>query len=910
MLNFYSESISFLLNQFNSDLKQGLSLEQVEKSRARHGKNEFGPKEKWQQFKVPFWKPLFNWKSLILAIAVAVVFYNLTSISKSALIAGILIFQVCWICFAAFRIRHRRKLREIQLSVTVSVIRQGKQEKCLPVDIVPGDLIFLRAGDYVPADARIVEADGLSVDESALFGSSEPTAKTSKEITEVGSPAKKQTNMVFGGTYVDTGFGKAIVVRTGNKLEMWRDLAKARSLPTAGTIAETQVKLFRDTLIVTGIVIGVIAAGLYWWNESSQQQLTWQAVQFGLIFAIAATPNDVMVLLYLIFDQKAAVLLKKGIVLRHPHYLEKLNRISIFCANEKGIESTKALAISNLFVDEQVVERSVWENWLNFLETQPAEKRPEAINDIPHHFQIPQDTPELLLTAGLGTSGEQYHDRTDAAQSHQRIIQKIGERLGYQLDDLKANMPLIAEYPWTSNFGYEMHVFETAENEYLNIIFGDALNVLEACQFILIDGETVPFDYDQYETCLGVLSDMQHANASVYGVASNASDIALTPREVQGTSTLLGFIAFSHSDNEETREVVRASLDAGLKVILITESDEQTTIDFARELGIIHTRRAVSTREILAQLSTQEFDKEVPNWGAYSQPTQEQRRNIVLGLKRHGHTVGFLGESTVDQRAMTLADLAFANMTHASHLAQDHADCLILEKGFRAIKDGLFYAREAYQNLAGSLRWCFSCTLAQLLTVVFGLILYLIFGAERLPLTLTQLIWVQFLTTGLTAIGLGTEKIFADAKQHRPRKTNTFLPKTAVFDVVCRGLVISLMTITHFLVLAGSASPEQARTAACTTLIFSQLAAYFQCVRYPSESLFKRMFANIWLLGTFSVVIGIHIAAISFEPMKALLTLTLPEGEWIMTWLVTSLCCCLLLLLPLNLAINPRQDGR
>lgn len=910
MLNFYSESISSLLNQFNSDLKQGLSLAEVEKSRTRHGKNEFSPKKNWQQFKAPLWKPIFNWKLLILAIAVAVGFYTLTPISKSVAIGGILIFQACWICFVALRIWHRQKLREVQLSVTVSVIRQGKQEKCLPADIVPGDLIFLRAGDYIPADARIVEADGLKVDESALFGSSGPTAKTSKEITEVGCPPKKQTNMVFGGTYVDIGFGKAIVVRTGNKLEMWKDFGKARPLPTASTTAEAEVKLFKDTLIGTGVVIGAIAAGLYWWNEASQPQLTWEALRFGLIFAIAATPNDVMALVHLIFDQKAAVLLKKGIALRHPHYLEKLNRITTFCANEKGIESTKALAISNLFVDEQVVERSVWENWLNFLETQPPEKRTEVINDIPHHFQIPQDTPGLMLTAGLGTYGEQYHDRTDATQSHQRVIQKIVEHLGYQLDDIKANMPLVAEYPWTANFGYEMHVFESAEDEYLNIIFGEAFNVLEACKFILVNGETVPFHYDQYEMCLSVLGDIQHTNAKVYGVASDASEIALTPREVQGTSTLLGFIAFSHSDNEETRQVVRTSLDAGLKVILITESDEQTTIDFARELGIIHTRKAVGTRQILSQLSTQEFDKEVLNWGAYSQPTQEQRRNIVLSLKRHGHTVGFLGESTVDQRAMTLADLAFANMMHTSHLAQDHADCLVLEKGFRAIKDSLFYAREAYQNLAGSLRWCFSCTLAQLLTVVFGLILYAIFGAERFPLTLMQIIWVQFLTTGLSAIGLGTEKILTDAKQHRPGKTTTFLPKTAVFDVICRGLVISLMTITHFLVLAGSATPEQARTAACTTLIFAQVAAYFQCVRYPWESLFKRMFANIRLLGIFIIIIGIHIAAMSFEPTRGLLSLTLFEDEWIMTWLVTSLCCFLLLLLPLNLAINPRQDGR
>ena len=305
-------------------------------------------------------------------------------------------------------------------------------------------------------------------------------------------------------------------------------------------------------------------------------------------------------------------------------------------------------------------------------------------------------------------------------------------------------------------------------------------------------------------------------------------------------------------------------------------------------------------------LSTQEFDKEILNWSAYSQPTQEQRRNIVLSLKRHNHSVGFLGQNANDQRAMITADLAFADTRYASHFAQDHADCLIVDKGFKAVKDCLLYAREAYQNLSGSLRWCFSCTMAQFLTVIFGLILHAAFNIE-MPLTLTQVVWVQFLTTMLPAIGLGYNKISVNEKQHRPGRTNLILPRTALFDIVCRSLVISLMTIIHFLVLtsfSAESNLKEAQTAACTTLIFVQVASYFQCVRYPWESLFKRMFANLRLLVIFIIAIGIHVSAMYVGVMQDILELAPLQQEWI----VTSLCSLILLLLPLNLAINPRQD--
>ena len=905
MSNFYAESISFLLNQFNTDLEYGLSHDNVERQKEIHGKNDPNSKIDTSQIRL-FFEQVLNWRLLLLVLATTV-FVFVPDIPKTGLIGGILTLSFLWATIVVISFRRRHKQREAQFNITVAVIRQGAQEKCSPSDIVPGDLLLLRPGDYIPADARIVQSDGLKVNESALFGSSGSAAKTFKEITESGLPPEKQTNMVFGGTYVDAGTGNAVVVRTGNALEMHQNRGNARSLPNEMTVAENQVKFFIDILKVAGLVLGGIAVAILWWQKSQQIDPNWKEfLQFGLIFAIAATPHDLVLLLHSILDQKTSDVLKKGMVLRNRHFLEKLNRLTAFCSDEKGVTSTKSLTISSLFVDQQMVNRSEWENWLKSLKSQPPEEKSKRINNIPPRFQIPQGAPGLVLTAGLGTSGERYYDRTSIGHVHQLVIQDTMEQLGYKLADLKSNMHLVSEYPWTPNFGYELHVFESGENEYLNIIFGDARNVLEACNSILVNEEVSEFYDEQYEMCNDILNFMQNPRDTVYGVASLHSEVPLTPQEVQGMSTFLGFISFSITDNDETKEVIKSFMDTGLKVILMSESDEQKTTDLAKELGLVHTRNAVGTREELMQLSTQEFDKEVPNWNAYSQPTQEQRRNIVLSLKRHNHSVGYLAQNANDQRAMITADLALADTRYASHFAQDHADCLIIEKGFKAVKDCLLYAREAYHNLSGSLRWCFSCTLAQFLTVIFGLILHAGFRFE-MPLTLTQVVWVQFLTTLLPAIGLGYEQIPVDEKRHRPGRATLLLPKTAVIDIVCRSLVISLMTIIHFLVLTVTGTESnliEARTAACTTLIFAQVAVYFQCTRYPWESLFKRMFTNVRLFVIFLIIIGLHVSAMYIGPMQNILEIVPLQQEWI----VTSLCSLILLLLPLNLAINPRKD--
>lgn len=951
MSNFHAENLASILNKFDCNMDQGLSVEAIEKARAQYGKNEFGTEESAFSFKALL-KPLLTWRILVLALTTAILIFSFitdasqVSVYTVGIVGAVLIIHIAWACIKEYRIRSRDIYANKLTAHNIKVIRQGKFDTCTPEDIVPGDLLSFSSGDYIPADARIIESEGLMIDESALFGTEGPVPKVSIDIPDSSIPPQKQKNMAFGGTYVTAGHGFAIVVQTGKQLEIWKQRRDTPPTPITNTRAENETKDLHTVIKIVGITVACVTVVITWWFEYQNQATDWQSLLYlGMLFIIASMPQNPSGLLQFFFSKHSQKLLKKGIVLRNSRSLEKLSRITTLLANEDGLSTTRDLTISSLFVDEQLVDGKTWQTWLDSLKDLTPAKRQEAVAVMSPSGKIPQGAPHLVFTAGLGVSDGQDTNEALSANGQiasttssddvvlppQATIQENMRKLGYQLDSVSAKLPLVNTYPSTHNYRYQMQVFESAPENYLNIIFGDARTVLDTCGYVLINGEIAPLLDDRYEMYHDIIDYLLSTKSQVYGVAFHSSDVILKPQEMEDNPIFLGFISFSVSNDEHTKAVLKSSLDTGLKIILVTENKEQETVDLAKDLGLIHNRKAVVSREELEKVPREQFDNETAKWLAYSEPTWEQRRNIVLSLKRQGHAVGFLGQNSKDLRAMTVADITLANRTDALHVVQAAADGLINK--FEAVRDALLYAREAYHNAAGFLRWNFSCTLSLLLTLTFGTVLHYLYKMP-MPLTLTQIIWIQLLSTLLPSFAIGTEKIFADEKHHRPTlfSGSRFLSKTTSIDIICRAVTISLMTIIPFLFILwrspalsdtlGVSTLMQdvlstgnienpntsvitiARTAACTTLIFTQLTTCWQALRYPWESLAQRILANPGLIIISFLVIVFHLTAIYVEPVAQFLGMGYLKWEW--QW--TLLFSLAVLLLPLNLAINSRPD--
>ena len=953
MSNFHAENIASILNKFDSNMDQGLSAEAFQKAEAQYGKNALGPEKDAFPVKA-FLKSLLTWRMIVLAIATGILGVSFANgvggvtLHTMGVVGAVLVIHAVYAYVMEYRI-HRRDISHNRLmGHSIQVIRQGKIEACAPEDIVPGDLLPFSAGDYVPADARIIESEGLMIDESVLFGTEEPVQKVGIDIQDGALPPQKQRNMAFGGTYVVAGHGVAIVVQTGKQLEIWKQRSNARPTHVMNTLAENETRDLCAAIKVVGMIVAGAAVAIAWWFEYQKQTTNWQSLtHLAVLFAVASAPQDVIQLLRLFFSKHAQKLLEKGIVLRNSRSLEKLSRITTFFANEKGLSTLRSLTISSLFVDEQLVDGKTWNTWLNSLRDLTLEERQKTVEAMSPGGKVPQGAPHLVFTAGLGVSDGQDTDSaetfktratseagsSDVVLSPQVAIEKDMKKLGYQLESVKARLPLVNTYPSTRNYSYQMQVFESAPEDYLNVIFGDARTVLDTCGYVLINGEITPLSDDRYEMYHEIVDYLISTKAQVYGVAFHSSDVILKPQEMEYNPVFLGFIGFSANNDERTKAILKSSLDTGLKIILITESGEQETVDLAKDLGLIYNRKAAVSREELEEISREQLDSETEKWLAYSRPTWQQRRNIVLSLKRQGHAVGFLGQSGEDLRAMTVADITLANKVDASHVVQAAADGLINKGGFQAVRDVLLHAREAYHNAASFLRWNFSCTLSLLLTLTFGTVLHYLYKMP-MPLTLTQIIWTQFLLTLLPSLVIGTERIFADEKHHRPTlfSRSRFLSRMTSVDIICRSVTISLMAIIPFffilwrspalsdafgvstlmkdiLSVGNIGDPNAsdiaiARTAACTTLVFTQLATCWQVLRYPWEPLVQRVLANSRLIIISVVIVALHLATLYVEPVAQFLGMVPLRWEW--QW--TLLFSLTLLLLPLNLAIGSRPD--
>ena len=948
MSKFHAENIAAILNKFGSHMDQGLSLEAFQKAKARYGKNEFRQRESRFPFKM-FLKTLFTWRVVVLVIAMAVLSVSFTqgaggvTLHTIGIVGVVLLIHAVCACLIEFRIHRRNLIRSSFMAHRIKVIRQGKFDTCAPEDIVPGDLLPLEAGDYVPADVRIIESEGLMVDESVIFGTEEPVQKIGPDIQDLDLPPQKQKNMAFGGTYVAAGHGLAIVVQTGTQLEIWKQRPSTAPTPAVNIHAENELNGLYAAVKIGGMGVAGITVAIAAWFEYQNQTTDWRSlVYLGVLFVVASAPQDVIQLLRLFFSQHTERLLEKGIILRNSVNLEKLSRITTFFANENGLATVRSLMISNLFVDDQLVDGKTWSTWLSSLAALTPEERQKNIETIPAGGRIPQGAPHLIFTAGLGVpEPEKKGGRRNPSEapsdvvnlSPQVAIRETMKKLGYRLEKVKAKLPLVNTYPSTRNYTYQMQVFESAPEDYLNVIFGDAQAVLDTCGYVLTNGEIIGLSDSRYHAYCEIIDYLVSTKAEVYGVAFHTSDVILKPQEMEDNLIFLGFISFSAKNDERTKATLKSSLDTGLKIILITESGEQETVNLAKDLGLIYNRKAMVSREELEEVPREEFDSEVAQWIAYSRPTRQQRRRIALSLKRQGHAVGFLGQSGEDLRAMTVADITLASKADAAHVVQSAADGLISKGGFQAVRDALLHAREAYHNAAGFLRWNLSCTLSLFLTLTFGTILHYLYKMP-LPLTLTQIIWSQFLLTLLPSLVIGTERIFADEKHHRPTlfSGSRFLSKMTGMDIICRSVTISLMVLIPFfftlwrspalsvplgastlmrgVLSVGDVSDPGvmdiavARTAACTTLIFTQFAACWQALRYPWEPLVHRVGANMRLVVVFLVVMALHAAVLYVEPVAQLLGMARLTWDW--QW--TLLFGLTLLLLPLNLAISSRPE--
>ena len=917
MSNWYAQKIPHLLHEFKTDLERGLSSEEATSQRSKYGNNEFLQSQEPSLFALLL-KQFANLTIILLFVVICLLFYLQRTIHEIVVFSALLCFHVLWRFIQVGRAHSQLQSIKTHLEVSVSVIRDERVIKLPPTAIVPGDLLLLREGDYVPADARIVEADGLVVDEAPVFGTTTPTQKTDEDISTANLPPDKQSNMIFGGTYVLEGEARAIVVGTGDLLEISKSDKRTPAMVDLDAEAEVQMGFFYDYFRIIGGILGVIAIGLSFLLQDRNAH--WSELLFlGFGFVVAAIPEGIAATSRSILTQHAYTLLQKGIAIRNLVNLERLSKLTAVCVDEVGNFMTEEMAISHVFVDDSLVNQEAWETWLKSYDGHISDEIDEdTMSTVLPDSEVPPEFPMLILLASRCAAdkgrGDMAETSTVSDISISTTLNQFAERIGVDLERYNEAFTKIDEQIQTAERPYKTLVFALQDGKFLKLMFGNAEAILQTCHRIQLDGNTNYMSFDQKQLIHQAIEYLSNSKTQAFAVAYRTLNTPPSSEEPQHNMTFLGFITFMELEYPDSREVIQSSLDAGLKIVAITDRDRNAALDIGKDLSIVQDKHGVVTQEDLAAFSDEHYGSIVNRLLVYCRPTAEQKQNLVQHLKRLGYSVGFWGKLPLDLRAMRMADVSFTSAARSSHIVQHRAGCVVLKDGFDVIVDLIRQVRESYINLRSSMRWLLSCSLAQVITLIIGYALPHIgffFPALRdlpMPLTLLQLFWVHLLVSLIPLMSLGYDRIRGDFRYSKPQKIPPFLSRADFYDVLLRSVVIASMTIFSFILTSVNSDSTQhnphaaAQTAACTTLILGLLISTFQCHRLFWETVFQRIRANLPLCFTILTCIALHLFIVYLPTTQQIFGFVPLIQEW--QWMLAF--CAVLLFLPLNLTIRRR----
>ena len=360
MPDWYTQTIPYILHEFRTDLERGLTDDAARSQRRRYGENVMDSMPA-SRLSLLLLKQITNIPVLLLAVTAAVLWHSQQAIHEAMAILAILVFHVVWRFAQAAKARNQLQSIRRHSDIRITVIRGGRLTKITPTDVVPGDLLILDEGDYIPADARIVETDSLIIDESPLFNGAMSIQKNAEDALESSVvPPEKQRNMVFGGTYVMEGHGRAIVVQTGKNLELQKYGSQTPAAPDLPTEAERQMRRFYNYFSIGGLIIAKLAIAITWvLHRITDVQTDWHELfLLGFGFVIASVPDSIASTVRSILADTAKKLLKEGVAIQRLNTLEDLNNLTAVCIDEVGTFTKARHSLSHVFVDEQLIEHA------------------------------------------------------------------------------------------------------------------------------------------------------------------------------------------------------------------------------------------------------------------------------------------------------------------------------------------------------------------------------------------------------------------------------------------------------------------------------------------------------------------------------------------------------------------------
>jgi Ca2+-transporting ATPase len=855
-------------------VREGLTADAAGERLARYGANTVEvrkPVSPWAIVRHQF-QSVVVWL-LVVATGVAQLIGDFL---EAAAIAVVLVINVAVGFWTEWRARIAvDALRKLQVHEAV-VLRDGHRVKMAASSLVPGDVVVLSEGAAVPADARLLTADELRVEEAALTGESEPVSKSVEPVVRGGDMVGvgDRTSMVFKGTTVARGAAEAVVVATGTGTELGKIGALVSAFEHAPTPIERRLDVLGRRLVwlTLGVAALVILAGLLGgWDP-------WLVVQTGLALAIAAVPEGLPVVATITLAVGMWRMARRNALVRRPPAVEALGSATVICADKTGTLTTGKMAVTSVLTPRGRADLSVEDGGV-LVRVEGRTVSPEqagGLRELVRGAVLANEARLESLDGGWRGIG----DPTDVA------ILNLGMAMGMERAELLNEAPEEARMPFTSermlmaSFHREP---EGTEAEPVEVHVKGALErVLPLCSAGLGPDGPQPLGERERQEVSKWEGALASEGLRVLAVASGRTTTARAGTEdaLEGL-TLLGLIGLMDPPAPHVADTIARFRGAGVRTLMITGDQPATARSIAERLGMLAEGERVVTGVDLSRMDDGELAQVVAEASIFGRVSPQDKLRLVEALLEQGEVVGMLGDGVNDAPALKRADIGVAMGRRGTDVAKGVADLVLADDRLETVAVAVEEGRVIFDNIRKFVFYLFSCNLSEV-----GVVLGASLAGAPLPLLPLQLLWLNVVTDVFPALALSAEPAEPDVMR-RPRR-----PKDA--PILSRGFLTTLggyagvLTASTLGVFAISlsrdaAAPGYAVTMAFMTLALAQLAHAFNARRFGPLGPGVESVPNRWLSAALAFAVLLQLAAVYVPTLQqALGTVPLAPADWLL----------------------------
>ena len=855
----YTLSTKEVERQMQTNIEFGLNEKQVEDKQNKFGLNKLEEKKK-ESIIIKFVKQFNDFMIIILIIAsiISAVVAKLEGSNDyfdSIIIIAIVVFNAIMGLVQEAKAEKSLEALKKMTAPTCKVKRDGKICTIKSEQIVPGDIVLLEAGNYVPADCRLISSSNLKIEESSLTGETVPVLKDANCMLKEKTALGDMVNMAFSTTIVVNGHGEAIVTETGMNTKVGK-IAKmiitneAPETPIQKKLGEVGKSL---GIACLGICLLIFVIGLLKKIEPIEMFMT----SVGL--AVAAIPEGLPAIVTIMLSIGVTKMAKKNSIIRKLPAVETLGSSSVICSDKTGTLTQNKMQVTKIANINGETNDKEYIKWLIGMTTMCTD------------VEISRENGKIELT-GEPTEKAIVNKALDEGQNKIELYNVMKRVKDIPFDSSRKMMTTIHKIPT----GYRV------------ITKGAPDILLKRCNKVYENGNVTTLDYSKTKLIENQNNKMADEALRVLAIAY--LDIPSLPSKIDSENIeknliFIGLIGMIDPPREGVKEAVTTCKKAGIKTVMITGDYIITAKAIAKDLGILRGSDLAITGEELDKIPQSILQKNIMNYSVFARVTPEHKVRIVKAYQSTGAVVAMTGDGVNDAPALKNADIGIAMGKNGTDVAKNAADMVLTDDNFVTIVEAVKQGRNIFDNIKKAVHFLIATNIGEIVTIFLGLLLGL-----KSPLLAIQLLWINLVTDSLPAIALGLEKPEADIMNKKPRDNKKGIFADGLWQkIIAEGIMLGALTLVAFSLGNYLYGIEVARTMAFVSLGLLELIHSFNIK--SDESIFKvGLFENKYLMGAFILGAILQVVVVVIPSVAEIFKLVpLTQTQWLYTFGISIL---------------------